>query len=167
MADWLAMRLGESAPQIVETHCGHGRIEQREYWWCASGELEAYLAEEYGWPGVQVCGRVRRKRRALQADTWQAVEEQVLIYGSRWTKLPLAAQCSAWLRRHWEIENRVFWVLDVTYNEDRNHARQIALPLNILRCTALNIIRQCGFRYIPDGQRAAAAAPDRGLAWLC
>lgn len=165
--DWLERQLGQAAPQIVETTSGHGRIEQREYWWCASGELEAYLAAEYGWSGVQVCGRVRRKRRSLHADTWEEVEEHVLIYGSRWPKLPSAAQCSDWLRRHWEIENRVFWVLDVTYNEDRNHARQIAPALNILRCTVLNIIRQRGFRYIPDGQRAAAALADRGLAWLC
>jgi hypothetical protein len=50
---------------MVEINRGHGRIEQREYWWCASGELETYLAEEYGWSGVPVCGRVRRKRRPL------------------------------------------------------------------------------------------------------
>jgi hypothetical protein len=31
---------------------------------------------------------------------------------------------------------------------------------------ALNVIRQQGFRYVPDGHRAASARPDRGLAWL-
>jgi len=30
----------------------------------------------------------------------------------------------------------------------------------------LNIMRRLGYRYIPDGHRAAAALPDRGLAWL-
>ena len=128
--------------------------------------METYLATEYGWQGVQVCGRVRRKRRPLHADTWQEVTEHIVIYGSRFAELPTAPQCSRWLRRHWEIENRVFWVLDVTYGEDRNHARKIALPLSKLRCMALNVIRQCGFRYIPDGHRAAAALDDRGLSWL-
>jgi len=27
----------------------------------------------------------------------------------------------------------------------------------------LNIMRRLGYRYIPDGHRAAAALPDRGL----
>jgi hypothetical protein len=31
---------------------------------------------------------------------------------------------------------------------------------------AITIIRQQGFRSIPDGHRAASARPDRGLAWL-
>lgn len=57
-------------------------------------------------------------------------------------------------------------MLDVTYGEDRNHARKIALPLSKLRCVALNMIRQMGFRYVPDGHRAAAARTDRGLAWF-
>jgi hypothetical protein len=38
-----------------------------------------------------------------------------------------------------EIENRVLWVLDMTYSEDRNHARKIALPLRKLRCLAVNV----------------------------
>jgi hypothetical protein len=166
VAEWVSEQVGAAPPDYSETNKGHGRIEQREYWWCASAELTPYLATEYGWHDVQVCGRVRRKRRPLYAETWQEIEEHVLIYGSRAETLPTAQQCSQWLRRHWEIENRVFWVLDVTYNEDRNHARQIALPLSQVRCLALNVIRQQGFRYVPDGHRAAAAREDRGLAWL-
>jgi hypothetical protein len=57
-------------------------------------------------------------------------------------------------------------VLDVTYQEDRNHARKVGWPLHAIRCVAINIIRQQGFCYVPDGHRAASARPDRGLAWL-
>jgi len=34
---------------------------------------------------------------------------------------------SQWARGHWEIENSMFWVLDVTYQEDRSHARKIGV----------------------------------------
>lgn len=163
---WLEVQLGKAPPAQVEWNKRHGRIEQREYWWTESQELEAYLAREYGWEGVRLCGRVRRYRKPLGAETWTQVEENIVIYGSRESKLPTAEQCSRWLRGHWEIENRVFWVLDVTYNEDRNHARKIGIQLSKLRCLAINIIRRQGYRYIPDGHRAAAALPDRGLNWI-
>lgn len=166
MSYWLHVQLGDAPPDYHDTHKRHGRVEEREYWWTASGELEAYLAREYGWEGVQLCGRVRRKRRPLEALEWTDIEEHVVVYGSRRAHLPDAERCSQWLRGHWEIENRVFWVLDVTYGEDRNHARKIALPLSKIRCMSLNLIRQQGFRYIPDGHRAAAALSDRGLSWL-
>ena len=89
-----------------------------------------------------------------------------MVYGSRRSQLPALQQCSQWLRGHGCIENRVFWVLDVTYSEDRNPARGIGVALSQLRCISLNVIRRLGYRHVPDGHRAAAAQPDRGLAWL-
>ncbi len=166
IAYWLEVQLGAAAPDYVEIDKRHGRLEKREYWWTASAELEAYLAQEYGWEGVRLCGRVRRQRRPLTADQWTACEEHVVVYGSRQAQLPATAQCAQWLRKHWCIENRVFWVLDVTYGEDRNHARGIGVALSKLRCIGLNIIRRLGYRYVRDGHRAAAAQADRGLVWL-
>ena len=166
VAYWLEVQLGTAPPDYVEMDKRHGRVEKREYWWTASAELEAYLAQEYGWEGVRLCGRVRRQRRPLTADEWTECEEYVAVYGSRCSHLPTAPQCSQWLRGHWCIENRVFWVLDVTYGEDRNPARGIGVALSQLRCISLNVMRRLGYRYVPDGHRAAAAQPDRGLAWL-
>jgi predicted transposase YbfD/YdcC len=46
-------------------------------------------------------------------------------------------------RSHWGIENRLHWVLDVHFSEDRNRARKDHAPDNlaILRRLALNIVR--------------------------
>ena len=55
---------------------------------------------------------------------------------------------------------------DVSYGEDRNHARAVALALSSLRTVALNLIRHLGFRFIPDGWRVLAAQPDPGLSPL-
>lgn len=47
------------------------------------------------------------------------------------------------IRKHWEIENRLHWVLDVTYKEDDLRARRdnAAENLAVMRHVALNAIR--------------------------
>jgi len=103
----------------------------------------------------------------------QAPTEAIAFGGVEWGRSRLdfekevtPRQLSQWARGHWEIENCVFWVLDVTYQEDRSHARKIGGLLHTIRCMAINVIRRQGFRYVPDGRRSASARSDRGLAWL-
>jgi len=59
-------------------------------------------------------------------------------------------------RGHWEIENRVHWVRDVTYDEDRCRIRTENGPrmMASIRNLAIAIARMMGFRYIPDAIRA-------------
>lgn len=154
------------AADVVEVNKGHGRLEKRRYWWVEVDEaLRDYLAKEYGWPDVRWCGLGQRTWRHLYEDTWHEAERLWVLSARH--PLPLTpAQLSQWARNHWQVENRTFWVLDVTYQEDRNHARRVGPMLHLLRLMAINVIRQQGFRYVPDGRRTAAALPDRGLDWL-
>ena len=59
-------------------------------------------------------------------------------------------------RGHWEVENRVHWVRDVTYDEDRCRIRTDNAPrvMATIRNLAMTIARMMGFRYIPDAHRA-------------
>jgi len=59
-------------------------------------------------------------------------------------------------RGHWEIENRVHWVRDVTYDEDRCRIRTGNGPrvMSSIRNLAIGIARMMGFRFIPDAHRA-------------
>ena len=36
---------------------------------------------------------------------------------------PTPEQLAAWIRGHWSIENKIHWVRDVTYDEDRSQIR--------------------------------------------
>ena len=155
-------RGGRPAPDEVRVEKGHGRIERRELWWVEAEELGAYLEQEYDWPGVRVCGRIRRYRRATEARRWEEVEEHTWI-----SSMPVA-QASPdcvmkWLRGHWGIENGVYRVRDVSYDEDRLHGRKIGYGLSSLRNGALNLIRHLGYRFVPDAWRAFAEFPERLL----
>ncbi|HIK40394.1 MAG TPA: transposase [Thermoleptolyngbya sp. M55_K2018_002] len=59
------------------------------------------------------------------------------------------------IQQHWNIENRLHWVRDVTFEED--HARpggNAPVIWAILNCFIINIVRQLAYRTIPQGIRA-------------
>lgn len=127
--------------------------------------MQAYLEEALGWPGVQWCGWLRRWRKVLASGQ---EEEKVHVWvgggGFRWSLT--AEQAAGYLRRHWSVENGVFYVRDVTMDEDRLHGRKIGYGLSGVRNAALNLLRTLGFPFIPDARRHLAARPDLGLALL-
>ena len=47
------------------------------------------------------------------------------------------------IRQHWDIENKLHWSLDVTFNEDRCRIRKEYAPENVVavRHIALNLLR--------------------------
>jgi hypothetical protein len=68
-------------------------------------------------------------------------------------------------RGHWEIENRLHWVRDVTFDEDRCRIRKGAgaRVMASLRNLVISLLRRAGARYIPRGLRACAGNPTRAL----
>lgn len=58
-------------------------------------------------------------------------------------------------RRHWEIENKLHWVRDVTFDEDRSQIRKGkgARIMASIRNLVISLIRLFKFRYIPQGLR--------------
>ncbi len=111
----------------------------------------AVLADEYGWSDVPWCGLGRCRWRHVYEDQWRE-EERIFVFSSRGDRSPTPEQLSQWAREHWHVENRLFWVLDVTYREDRQHARRIGPVLHFLRAVAIGLIRWQGFRDVPDGR---------------
>lgn len=141
-----------------------GRLEERELWVTSAGELAAYLAHEWGWWHVQQVGWIRRRQRRRPTQAWQ---EQELTFVTSLTSAQATSQdLLRLLRQHWLIENRVHYVRDVSYGEDRLHARKTAQVLAWARNLAMGILRRHHFKYIPDGWRFASAHPQAVLGWL-
>jgi hypothetical protein len=67
------------------------------------------------------------------------------------------------LRGYWAVENGLFRVRDVSYDEDRLHGRYVGPCLSSVRKVAISIIRRQAYRYIPDGWRDIASQEDRGV----
>ncbi len=57
-----------------------------------------------------------------------------------------AAQLWKLWREHWHIENKLHWVRDVTFDEDRSQVRVGHIPqvMAALRNTAISLLRVCG-----------------------
>ncbi|MCX7680515.1 MAG: hypothetical protein N2508_00870 [Anaerolineae bacterium] len=127
--------------------------------------MEEYLEACFGWPGVQWCGWIERRRVVLSSGQ---VEEEVHVWvggGSfRWALTAEQAACH--LRQHWGIENGVFYVRDVSMDEDRLHGRKIGYGLSSIRNAALNLLRTLGAPYIPDARHILAARAALGLSLL-
>lgn len=136
----------------------------RELWLVPARELGPYLAQEWGWVGVQQVGWLRRRQQRRLGDPWQ--EEEVTVVTSLSPREASASDVLHLMRQHWSIENQVHWVRDVSFNEDRRHGRAIGQMLAWARNMAITILRQHWFRFIPDGFRFASANPGLVLLWL-
>ncbi len=116
-----------------EQPVSHGRYERRQ----AVVVRAANLARAHDFPGIRAVARVTSHRRIDGKDTEVMVRHFLL---SR----PLSAKrLLTVVREHWGIENKLHWILDVVFNEDRARNQKDHGPenLSILRKLALNLLR--------------------------
>ena len=114
---------------------GHGRIETRRIW--TSTELKGYLEFPYH-------EQVVRIERATTDLTGKILRHEVVSGITSLT--PEKANPEQLLqinRGHWGIENKVHYVRDVTYDEDRCRIRTKSGPqvMASLRNLAIGILR--------------------------
>lgn len=117
---------------------GHGRIEERHLW--ASDELVGYA----DFPYLRQAFRIERIVSTLAGVPLRTE----VSYGV--TSLPPAQASPARLleliRDHWAIENRVHYIRDRTFDEDRSQVRKRAAPqlMASLRNLAISLLRLAG-----------------------
>ena len=140
----------------------HGRIDSRRYWVkdLRDPEWDGY-ADLYG---RQQAIRIERERHVVKTGETSTEVTYAL------TSLPPdragPEQLAALVRNHWQIENRLHYVRDFTYDEDRCRVYVRDLPRNLacLTNTAISIIRcQPEFRYLPQANRHFAARMQEAL----
>ena len=96
-----------------------------------------WLPAQAEWRGLKSVGKVEATRYVGAKET-----TEVWYYLS---SLPLDVQRFAQVvRHHWDIENRLHWVLDVAFAEDVSRVRSghAAQNLAIIHRFALNLLRQ-------------------------
>lgn len=151
------------AGEGLETHTGldkgHGRIEERRTAVLRDTDwLEGTrrFPGELRLPGTACLVRVETKvesRGGTRTETRYFVSSRALS----------AADAAAAIRGHWAIENRLHWVLDVTFADDQSRLRKGhgARNMAIVRHFALNLVRTADDkRSIKSRRKVAGWDPD-------
>ncbi len=78
------------------------------------------------------------------------------------------AQIATWVQDHWGIENKLHWVRDVLYDEDRSTVRTGNAPrvMATLRSTAISVLRLAGTTDIARATRHHARDASRPVQLL-
>lgn len=137
--------VGVAAGRTEQTTRHGGRVEERR--------MTVAYADDLPWPGVGIVGEVvcevtHRGRTTTQART------VLTSLGAHTT----AAQVLWLVRGHWQIENRLHYVRDVTLLEDRSRLRAGAAPqvMAALRNVVLGLLRATAATNIAAARRAFA-----------
>ena len=111
---------------------GHGRIEHRESW---AIQADTWLTSHHAWKSIQSLAMVISTRIIGEKES-----HDTRFYIS---SLPADAESICKIaRRHWALENKLHWVLDVSFNEDKSCIRNdnAAENIDIMKKWALNSI---------------------------
>ena len=133
---------------------GHGRTERRTLKVTA---VAAGLAFPHAAQAIQVVRR-RAVKGKRSAETCYAVTSLTVTQASH-------AQLAAIIRGHWGIEDRLHWVRDMAFDEDRSQVRTGDCPrvMASLRNLAITILRLTGENSIAAALRYNARRPGRPL----
>jgi predicted transposase YbfD/YdcC len=143
-----------------DTDRGHGRREIRTL-----KILTIFTGINF--PHAAQALQIRRRRRRLD-EPKRFTTETVYAITDLHVHQAKPAQLAAWIRGHWAIENKIHWIRDVTYDEDRSQIRTGTGPevMAALRNAAIGALRTAGITNIAAGTRHHARDSSRPLALL-
>ena len=158
--DWDAPECVASQSETVDK--AHGRIETRR---CRSLDLTGQEWDGYAdLPHRRQAFRIQRQRTHVKTG---ATSSEVTYSLTSLSPAEADSQrLMTLVRGHWEIENRLHHVRDVSWDEDRCRAHVGHLPRNLAAMTnaAISIVRYQGwFRYLPQAHRYYAHRQQAAL----
>ena len=144
-----------AVPAVSAVSTDHGRRARRT--------IKAALAPS--WIEFDGAAQVAQVRRTVTRNGKKTVEVVYLITSDRAAD---PATLAAWVRGHWHIENKLHWVRDVTYQEDKSLVRTGNAPrvMATLRSLAISLLRLDGHANIAAANRHHARDPQRTLKLL-
>jgi predicted transposase YbfD/YdcC len=153
---WMADTLTES--KMTDAYAG--RIEERTL--KASTAMQGYS----DWPGLRRVLKMERKITHKRTGVVRE-EEAYAITSLDESRAGTEELMKIW-REHWHIENRLHYVRDVTYKEDKSQVRKGKIPevMAALRNAAITLMRVEGATNIAAACRRYAAQPGLAMTAL-
>jgi len=113
---------------------GHGRLEVRRYW--ITNDLSG-INERSKWSGLNCIGMAENETH----------KNGKITIDRRYYILSIDSDAKRFghaVRNHWGIENRLHWVLDMSFREDESRVRRenAAENFSVFRHVAVNLLRK-------------------------
>jgi len=139
------------------TTTGHGRAVTRT--------IKVVAAP--AWVDFPGAAQIAQVRRTVTRGGKKSVEVVYLITSADHHAAP-PPTLAAWVQGHWGTENRLHWVRDVTFDEDRSQVRTGNAPqvMATLPNTVISLLRLAGATSIAKALRHHARHPDQAIACL-
>lgn len=133
---------------------GHGRRATRTI----------KVATAPAWVAFPGAAQVAQIRRTVTRAGKKSIEVVYLVTSADPHQAPPATLAS-WVRGHWCIENRLHWVRDVTFDEDRSQIRTGQSPrvMATLRSVVISILRTNGWHNIAAALRHHSRHTEHAL----
>jgi predicted transposase YbfD/YdcC len=143
----------------VDLDKGHGRIEERRM--AVLREID-WLDGTRRFPGeLRLPGAACLLRAETRVASAGSTRTEIRYFIS--SRALTAAEAAAAVREHWAIENRLHWVLDVTFGDDQSRLRKGygARNMATVRHFALNLVRTAtDKRSIKSRRKLAGWSPE-------
>ena len=119
------------------------------------------------WVDFPGAAQIAQVRRIVTKSGRKSVEVVYLITSADHHGAP-PATLAGWIQGHWGIDNRLHWVGDVTFDEDRSQVRTGNAPqvMATLRNTTISLLRLTGTTNIAKALRHHARHPDQAITCL-
>jgi predicted transposase YbfD/YdcC len=134
--EWVEAASGRAYETYIEHDKGHGRLETRRVWMLrlAQNDPDWYDVQAL-WPGLRSLLRIERTRQLATKTT----QETAYFINSQCQS---ARYLGRMARQHWQIENCLHYVLDVSLDEDacRIRADNSAINLGTMRNIVMNLL---------------------------
>jgi predicted transposase YbfD/YdcC len=143
-----------AAETCIDLDKGHGRIEERR---TAVLRETDWLTGTRRFPGeLRLPGATCLIRAETRVETKAAVRTETRYFIS--SRALTATDAARAVREHWAIENRLHWVLDVTFNDDQSRLRKGhgARNMATVRHFALNLVRTAEDKHSIKSRRKIA-----------
>ena len=147
-------------PLLTVTQKGHGRIETR------SIRVSTFLNGDYLFPYVGQVAIIERTVTDLNGNPIpNRKKETVAIITSLTPEKANPRRLLELVQSHWHIENKLHYVRDVTFDEDRSRIRKGAGAkiMAALRNIAISLLRLAGATNIASATRHCAWHPQVAL----